>query len=229
MTTAAPRTPKRGAGTRTSLVAAGRRLLSARSADAVAIDDIVQSAQVSKGSFYTHFADKQALIGEISREIRAGLEQAVAHANADVADPARRVARGVCVHIRYAIQEPERARVLLRLQHQQASLTAPLNQGLVDDLSTGLAQGRFRGVDLEAGMASVLGVAQSALARAVERPSPNLATPLAQQICTMLLRGLGVDGAEAEQLAAQAADAIVRNDPSDRRRLSSMLPNRISS
>lgn len=211
MTAASPRTPRRGAGTRASLVAAGRRLLSARSADAVAIDEIVQSAKVSKGSFYTHFADKQALVGEISREIRTGLEQAVSRANFGVIDPAQRVVRGVCVHIRYAIEDPERASVLVRLRQDQASLKTTLNQGLIEDLSTGLAAGRFSGVSLESSVLYVLGVAQSALARVVQDPSQRLAVPLAQQICAMLLRGLGVAALEAEHLAAQAADAIVQS------------------
>ncbi len=201
-------------------MAAGRRLLSARSAAAVAIDDIVQSAQVSKGSFYTHFADKQALVGEISREIRAGLELAVARANRDVEDPARRVANGVCVYLRYALEEPERASVLLRLQYEQASLKSPLNQGLVDDLSSGLANGRFASVGLAPSMAYVLGVAQSALGCALEHPSLHLVAPLAQQIAAMLLRGLGVCDAEAWQIAAQAADAIVGVEPGDPRALS---------
>ena len=53
---------ERAERTRAALVAAGQRLFCERPVDAVAIDDIVQAADVSKGSFYNHFPDRDALI-----------------------------------------------------------------------------------------------------------------------------------------------------------------------
>ncbi len=49
---------ERSERTRAALIAAGRRLFCERPVDAVAIDDIVQAAEVSKGSFYNHFDDR---------------------------------------------------------------------------------------------------------------------------------------------------------------------------
>jgi AcrR family transcriptional regulator len=224
MTGAASRSPRRGAGTHASLVAAGQRLLSDRSADAVSIDEIVQVAKVSKGSFYTHFADKQALVSEVTRTIRLSVEGAVTRVNADVDDSARRVARAVCVYLRHAIEDPERAGVLLTPQLAQASLLAALNKGVVEDLSAGMAAGRFRTQSLEAGVLLVLGVAQLGLARVAQDPRPDLAATLAQQIGAMLLCGLGIENAEAQRLAAQAADAIVRSETHDLHPLFSDTP-----
>ena len=79
--------------TRAALIAAGRQLFSDHPVDAVTVDDIVQSAKVGKGSFYNHFADRETLLRAISSEIRASIERAVALANADIRDPARRLAR----------------------------------------------------------------------------------------------------------------------------------------
>ena len=89
-----PRTER----TRAALIAAGRRLFSERPVDAVTVDDIVQAAEVGKGSFYNRFSDREALLRAISVEIRASIEQAVGQANADVQDPARRLARAVCTY-----------------------------------------------------------------------------------------------------------------------------------
>lgn len=201
---------ERAERTRAALVAAGQRLFCERPVDAVAIDDIVQAADVSKGSFYNHFSDRDALVREVTAQIRSAVERAVSRANAGVEDPARRMARAVCVYLRYAVDDPERAGVLVRIHSGHTSTSTPLNKGLVDDVAQGLAQGRFTVPTMEAGVLYVLGVAQLALIRVTQEPTMTLAVSLAQQMCAMLLRGLGVPGSEPGLIAAQAADEIVR-------------------
>ncbi|HEY2070358.1 MAG TPA: helix-turn-helix domain-containing protein [Rhizomicrobium sp.] len=196
--------------TRTALIAAGRQLFSERPVDAVTVDDIVQAAKVGKGSFYNHFPDRDALLRVISGEIRARVEHAVARANADVGDPAMRVARAMCVYLRCAVDDPERAGVLARVQSGAVSLTAPLNRGLVDDIAKGLATARFSVATLETGVLYVLGVTQIALIRVLEEPKASVAIGLAQQMCALVLRGLSVAPTSADLIAAQASDEIVR-------------------
>lgn len=196
--------------TRAALVAAGRRLFSEHPVDAVTVDDIVRAAAVGKGSFYNHFPDRESLLRAVSAEIRRSVEGAIRRANAEESDPARRVARAVCCYLRYAIDEPEPAAVLVRIHGGHTSLDAPLNRGLVDDMEGGLASGRFAVPTVEAGALYLLGVCQMALARLVQEPTPGLAISLAQQMCALLLRGLGLPPAEAELIAAQASDEIVR-------------------
>jgi AcrR family transcriptional regulator len=196
--------------TRAALIAAGRRLFCERPVDAVTVDDIVQAANVGKGSFYNHFADREALVREITAEIRAGVELAIDRANADVEDPAQRVARACCIYVRFALDEPERAGVLVRVQSGHTSMDAPLNRGLIDDISRGLAIGRFRVATLESGVLYVLGVTQMALTRVVQEPSAALAISLAQQMYALMLSGLRVPETDAHLIAAQASEEIVR-------------------
>ena len=210
--TAEPANP-RAARTKAALVAAGQRLFSQRPIDAVTIDDIVQAAEVGKGSFYNHFTDREALGRAIKAQVRTSIESAVTQANAGVDDPARRLARAVCTYLRFALDEPEQAGVLVHIHAGHTSLTAPLNRGLVEDLETGLASGRFDVATVESGVLYVLGVTQLALVRIVQEPNPALATSLSQQMCALVLRGLGLPGAEATQIAAQASDGIVRTKP----------------
>lgn len=192
------------------MIAAGRRLFSKNPIDAVTVDDIVRAAKVGKGSFYNHFADREALLRAIASEIRASVERAVALANAGIEDPAQRVARAMCVYLRCAVDDPERARVLARIQSGLTSLAAPLNRGVVDDIAAGLAAARFSVATLEAGVLCVLGVTQIALIRVLEEPISSVAVGLAQQMCALTLRGLGVEPAGADRIAAQASDEIVR-------------------
>jgi len=210
----ARRASPRAERTRTALMAAGRRLLSQRPIDAVTVDDIVQAAEVGKGSFYNHFADRDALARAIAAQIRASIESAVARANADVEDPARRMARAICTYLRHALDEPEPAGVLVHIHTGHRSLTAPLNRGLVEDIETGLASGRFDIATVESGVLYVLGVTQLALVRIVQEPNPAFAISLSQQMCALVLKGLGLPGPEADQIAAQASDAIVRRGSS---------------
>jgi len=196
--------------TRAALIGAGRRLFCERPVDAVTVDDIVQAAGVGKGSFYNHFADRDALVRAISAEIRSAAERAIDRANAEVEDPARRVARACCTYVRFALDEPERAGFLVRVHASHTALETPLNRGLVDDLSRGLGTGRFRVATLEAGVLYVLGVTQMTLVRVVQEPSAAVAVSLAQQMCALLLSGLRVPDAEADLIAAQASEEIVR-------------------
>jgi AcrR family transcriptional regulator len=192
------------------LIAAGRRLYCERPIDAVTVDDIVQAAEVGKGSFYNHFPDREALARAITADMRALVERAVDRMNAGIDDPARRLARAVCTYLRCALDDPEGAGVLVRLYSGHTSLTAPLNRGLVDDVAKGLSIGRFQVATAECGVLYVLGVTQIALVRVVQEPVASVAVSLAQQMCALILRGFGVPGPEADMIAAQASDEVVR-------------------
>jgi len=205
----APDLSARRAKTRQALLDAGSRLLAEKPIDAIAIDEIVRAAAVAKGSFFNHFEDKDAFGRAVARQLRGEIETAVAETNRGVEDPARRVARSVCLYVRHASLHPQRASVLLRASPGLSQPGAPLNQGVLSDVSKGLLDGRFSLPTAEAGVLFILGVAQIALARVVREPSASLAEALGQQLCSLLLRGLGLQPGEADQLAAQAAHEVI--------------------
>jgi AcrR family transcriptional regulator len=201
--------PSRTEKTRAALVAAGRKLFCEHPIDAVAIDDIVREAGVAKGSFYNHFTDREALARAVTALIRADVEHVIDAANMGVEDSARRMVRALCVYLRYAVDDPQGAGVIIRFHTGQA-LEAPLNRGVVSDVTAGLASGRFALASMESGLIYVIGVVQAAFVRVAGDPNLAHAVTLAQQIGALELKGLGVPGPEAESLAAQAADEIVR-------------------
>lgn len=205
----ATRPNPRAERTRAALIAAGRRLFGERPVDAVSVDDIVQAAGVGKGSFYNHFTDREGLVRAIAGQVRATIEAAVDKANGGVDDPARRLVRAVCVYLRFALDEPETARLLVRIHAGHTSLSAPLNRGLVDDIERGLAAGRFTVMSVEAGVLFVMGVTQLTLVRLVQEAAPPQAIELARQMCGLLLRGFGLDAADADAIAAAASEDIV--------------------
>jgi AcrR family transcriptional regulator len=196
---------------RDALVRAGQTLFSRHPVDAVAIDDIVREANVAKGSFYKHFPDKEALLAAVVRRIFGRIEREVTAANAEATDAAARVARAICVYLRYVTEEPEQGGVLVR--NNRTGWTLPvveLNPGAAADIRLGLMAGRFIVPTVEAGTLLVQGIAHSGLAHFTGNPGSDANIAIAQQLCQLLLSGLGVPSAEAGQVSAQAADEVLR-------------------
>lgn len=199
----------RRARTRQAISDAAHRLFANRPVDAVAIDEIVAAASVAKGSFYNYYPDKDALVREIVGEIRANLEARVAKINADETDAPRRVARAICVFMRYAMDEPERATLLARVQQNYLSRSMPYNEAVVSDVEAGVAQSRFTVQNVEAATILILAVAQVGMVRIAQEPVRTLALELATQLSALLIRGLGVADVEANAIADEAALSIV--------------------
>ena len=79
----------------------------------------------------------------------------------------------------------------------------------MDDITQGLGSRRFNVPDVEAGVIFVLGVSQAALTRVTESRDPRAAAGLARSMGALLLRGLGLEGGEADLIATRAAQDIV--------------------
>jgi len=192
-------------------VRAGQKLFAEHPVDAFAIDDIVREADVAKGSFYKHFSDKEALLAAVVRRIRDRIEAEVTASNTGVTDAARRVARAICVYLRFVADEPEQGGVLVRNDRSGQTLPSmKLNPGTVDDVRMGLAAGRFTVPTVEAGALFILGVGHAGLTRFNGDRGAASNVWIAQQLCMLVLRGLGVPAPDAELLSAQASEEILR-------------------
>ncbi len=199
---------RRRARTRAALLQAGESLFAAQSVEAVSIDDIVAAADVAKGSFYNHFADREALARAIAGQVRAEAEAQVDQINDGVADPARRMARAQMVFARFALQNPQRARAMMRLFAGATLPNAPLNRGVRADIEAGLASGAFRGLTVETGVLMAMGMAMVAVSRVLESRGQTSPADLCRDLNFGLLRGLGVAEDLALALSNAAADDI---------------------
>ncbi|WP_161965805.1 TetR/AcrR family transcriptional regulator [Steroidobacter cummioxidans] len=205
----APKMDRRWERTRAALMNAGRTLFASRDVEGVTVDQIVATAEVAKGSFYNHFVDKDVFAREIASSVRRQAEQAVNEANAAVTDPAAHLARALCVFMRFAIEHRESAQVLWRLNSGATMVDAPINRNLRKDVQEGIAQQRFKHVDIEVAALLVMGTIVISLRHALE---DRLVTPpvnIAKGMAAGLLRSLGVPAAQADRLACEAADDIL--------------------
>jgi AcrR family transcriptional regulator len=195
--------------TRAALMDAGRALFAVRHVDGVSVDEIVAAAEVAKGSFYNHFADKDVFAREIAAAVRRQAEQAVIEANVGVEDPALHLARALCVFMRFAMEHRDSAQVLWRLNSGATMVDAPINRGLRDNVQRGIREQRFRHVDLESAVLLVMGVIVISLRHALEEGLVTAPRTIAKSMAAGLLRSLGVTPSQSAQLADVAVQAIL--------------------
>jgi len=194
--------------TRGEIVAAAERLVAARGLDALSIDEITEAADVAKGTFYTHFTDKDDLAAAIARQIRLDLEDRITTLNRGVKDASLRMANGLSTVLFYAIEQPIRARALMRLIPGSVNPETPINAGIRSDIQLGLKTKVFWVASVNAAVVVTLGAVMSAAMRLSETvhavPDPF---EFATDIVTTALVGLGVKQADAVRLATTAMDA----------------------
>jgi AcrR family transcriptional regulator len=188
--------------TRAALIAAGLDLLVDRPIDAIPIDDLVARAGVAKGSFFNHFTDKHDFAAAVAAEVRMEVEAAVARANAEVTDPLVRIAGGMAVAARFAVDDPRRMMVLLRSQVPATSQTHPLNRGLKEDIEAALAEGLLHPEARNVGLLYWLGLCQILMAHLIEtRPPRDMAAQRFREMLLLGLAGLGVPMARAQDIS----------------------------
>jgi AcrR family transcriptional regulator len=188
-------------------MSAGQQLFAGRSVDGVSIDEIVEAADVAKGSFYNHFGDKSELASAIYELIQGDCEFHIHTANRNVSDPGQRVVRALCVMLRYALDHPERVAAINSLSERKTVAESPLNRGLSIDIEEGLSSGRMRGVDLEVGVIIVLSLISVGTRHLLTSGTSTAPIAFGAATGAALLRALGVE--EPEQLAQAAAQEFL--------------------
>jgi AcrR family transcriptional regulator len=203
------RDDRRRRKTRIALMDAGQRLFAKRPIDSVSIDEIVDAADVAKGSFYNHFDDKEHLATAIVELVQGDREFHIFAANRDVDDPAERVARALCVTLGYAVAHPERIQALVSLTERRTVAGTPLNVGVTADMSAGIERGRFSGITLEGAILVAMGLIGITTTHACTEETSASVPDLAAMIGRSMLRALGLNDAEAEAVARDAADNLL--------------------
>ena len=195
--------------TRTALINAAEQLFAQMPLEGVTVDDIVDTADVAKGSFYNHFGDKNALAEEVYDDIAKDLERRICENNEGISDPAFRIARALCTVMEYARSHPQRIQALLSLEDRRANYVSQLNKGLARDVQDGLDSGRLGGVDVEAGVLTVVGLVGITMRSVTAGNVQGYARGLGGAMAGCALRALCVEPAEAARLGKEAAADIV--------------------
>lgn len=194
--------------TREALLAAGIALLSERSIDVVAIDEIVARAGVGKGSFFNHFADKAGFAAAVATGIRLELESWVSAANRAEPDAVLRLAGGLVTAAAYGLANPARARVLLRATSGVPLAAHPLNAGLRADLAAAGRDGRIAAPPGPSTVLYWLACCQAVMGELLAGPAGE--DEAVAQLGALLALGLRGLGASPESIAEATEPARLR-------------------
>jgi AcrR family transcriptional regulator len=137
------RNERRKARTRSALLAAGQRRFGERGFDATTVAEIAEDADVAIGSFYNYFATKDDLLAALLQETLAEQLSRMQARRAGIDDPAEAISVAHRHFVRLAWEEPEWARLLVRLDLPYRVTDDVLARSAMRDLRTGIAAGRF--------------------------------------------------------------------------------------
>jgi AcrR family transcriptional regulator len=183
---------------RSRLLASAMRLVAQKGPAATSIDDVISAAEVSRGTFYKYFPSPDALVRELAIAIANELIGMAEPVVQSYDDPAERVASGMRLVARLAIDHPLAATFLVRLGWPEAQGPNLLLDFVKRDLSAGIRQGRFTpmpiGLALNIVSGAVLGATHCML-------DPECESDFAEQSAAAALRGLGLDAKSAERIA----------------------------
>lgn len=189
---------KRGTA-REALVAAGVRLFAVRYPDGVAIDDIAREGGVAKGSFYVHFADRDAFVLAVANAVRADIEARIVLTNSGITDSLTRIARAFATCIFYAADHPREALAWSRIDAGQMRPELAINIGVMDDVAQAWSA---KAIDTPS--AAVALSVLFAMTRAAAIDATQGGGYLAEALGVAMLRALGVPAAKARELIAAA-------------------------
>jgi AcrR family transcriptional regulator len=201
-----PRLGKRDR-TRRKLIDAGMQVIAAHG-EALTASDVVAAADVSNGTFYNHFVDRDDFIQTLARESLEAISEASAD-DTEGADPAWRFAVATTRVLDATTRQPLWGRAILRLADCPTPLHAGIQQYLRADLADGHRTGRFTHGDDAVTVDLVSGTLMATIRRLISRDAPldDADQDAIPDVVARLLGAIGVDSDEARSLASAAHHA----------------------
>ncbi|MFG2261678.1 TetR/AcrR family transcriptional regulator [Streptomyces sp. NPDC048720] len=205
-TTDAPRrTPQRSDARsyRSRILAVARQKL--RDDPDASLDSISEAAGVARRTLYGHFANRQALIAELTQEAAQALQPALAATRIPSADPLEAMARMALTA--WAVGDHYRMLISFGRRHRgQEAIRATLAPAREEAIAT-IRRGQHAGVFADHVPAPVLAQALEALmlALAEENSASTWADPTGEAAATAFLVAAGV----APQIASRRVRAVL--------------------
>jgi len=201
--------PTRGARrrerTNARLMQAARVLFARQGIDATTIAEITQEADVGFGSFYNHFDSKDDILDAV---LVASIDEQGSVVDAlteGLDDPAEVMSVAHRHFVTRAQQDPDWARLIVRLDASHRVLLRALGARAARDLDNGIAAGRFHVADPRVALfamgGALLGVMQAVV-------NGDLDGDAAVHHAEGLLRMLGLDQADARAVVALPMPSI---------------------
>jgi AcrR family transcriptional regulator len=196
--------------TQAALVLAAVNVFCARGVAAATVQEVAQVAGMTPATVYNHFSSKEALVERVALTLAEGLCRAIADSYADVEDGAERMAIGQRRYLGLAAQAPAWALLLLDVGRANPTLGPLLQAYPRADLKLGIRQKRFKVPSEAAAMDAISGVCMAGMQSVALGDAParhDIA------VATVVLRALGMDAAEAAEVARRPLPPLATAEP----------------
>lgn len=197
--------------TRARLMDAAAEVFAREGIEAASVNAIAHAADVSNGTFYNHFRDKDEIVGVVAFGIARDLARRIDESLAGVEDAAERTTFGTRQFVEIAASEPTWGRALVRSVWLLPELRREVSGFARADLERGVQSGAFKVevddllVDLFAGMV---------LTAVWLRMDGEEGADVGARVAEHQLRMLGVAPARARRLAWRPLEPLSLCDPS---------------
>jgi len=195
----------RRAKTRNRLVHSAISVFADKGVDTSVIDDVIEAAGVSRGTFYNYFQSNRDLLLAVNQQLGDEIILTVEKTVANLTDPAQRVATGLGLLIQVTRDNPQLARFIAQVGLEAASPASSCYSYLGDQIQQGVYQGRFCECPLDISLDLLAGTTLFAVLRISQGGISNAHV---HNAVASALRGLGLGAAEAAELAARPLPKI---------------------
>jgi AcrR family transcriptional regulator len=195
---------RRAARTRQKLTDAASVLIAEKGVAGLRIQEITDKADVALGSFYNHFSSKEDLVEAVVADTIAVRTQAIVTEMRALEDPAAVVAFACRRVVRIAFEDPELAWLFVHLDRADVLFESMVEPYALGTIESGVAVGRFDIPEAHVALTSIVGGALAVMRAILEG---RYGTDVDSVFAEGVLRALGLDRAEAHQIAAQALAA----------------------
>ena len=165
--------------------------------NASVIEDVISTAQVSRGTFYYYFRTNQELQKAVSEELMNELLTLIEGVVGLYEDPAKRIACGLRLYFHTAMRYPLFAKFVSKTGFEVDGPDNRFYEFLPVHIQEAVDAGRFKPTPLKAALDLLSGTSLIALHRA---SVSNISADYVDQIVSIILRGLGMKDSESAKL-----------------------------
>ena len=203
----------RRARTRSQLIEAARALYSRNPIEAVTVDEVVEEAEVAKGTFYVHFASLAELQAAVADELAHEFDELLQPRRQAILDPVERIAAGCGAFVAEALRNPAWGALVARGAVAMPNIANGARERLAEDVRLASASGQLGDVTPELAFEFAVGVVLQAMQAAADGRLVPSQTP---NVVSGVLRAIGVAPEAARDIALRvgASASTGRDEPS---------------
>jgi len=181
------------------LIESALQVFARKGADAAVIEDVIDLAGVSRGTFYNYYSTNEDLMLAVLESVSDDMIVIIDQAIATHSDPATRLASGVRLVLKTCCEHPLLACFFSKIGMSYSQGNSLALRYLKRDLAAGIEAERFSVANTEMGLMLVFGTLFAAI---FNISLDRMSTDFVDEICYHLLLALGLPKRSARSLVA---------------------------